>query len=135
MPILEKGLVESKKKTFGGLGVKANLINAVQIATMDIPAVGLMFGNRCLRAVKAQRSAVYSLNIFTSADDTYLAKIDFGISPSEKVQLPTHESILKNSFEQNVSLVKYYPGMSFDILKESSGDSKGLIIELRSVSK
>lgn len=129
LPIINKELIEKKRKVFGGLGIKANLINAVQIATMDIPAVGIMFGNRCIRAVRAQRSAIYSLNVFTSVDDSYLAKIDFGVSPAEKNQPSAQKPILKDKFEQNVFLIKYFSGMSFDTLKSLLETSRGLVIE------
>lgn len=118
-----------KAKSFGGLGVKSNLINAVQMATMDFPLVSLIFGNQCLRPVKAERTAVYALNIFSSADSQYLAKVDFGISPEEKLESPTGRLILKNKFEPAVIYLKYYPGLSFAILKNLLTHYQGLILE------
>jgi len=118
-----------KAKAYGGLGVKSNLINAVQVATMEIPAVGLIFGNHCLRAVKAIRSAYNDLNIFASADERYLAKIDFGISPTEKFELPKAKLILKNKFAPEVLNIKYYPGLDFKLIKSSLQKSQGVLIE------
>ncbi|MBU1036604.1 asparaginase [Patescibacteria group bacterium] len=128
LPVINKESI-LLKKTFGGLGIKANLINAIQIATMELPVVGLMFGNSFIRAVKAVRSTVYALNIFSSVDNTYLAKIDFGISPQEKVKLPTSKPELKNNFASEVLVIKYYPGFNLDLIKDSLKQSKGLFIE------
>ena len=99
-----------KAKAYGGLGVKANLINAVQLATMNLPAVALMFGNRIIRAVKAQRSGFLGLNIFKSADESYLGRIDFSISLTEKFKNIPAPVVLKNGFETNISIHHYFPG-------------------------
>ena len=104
---------QKKVKAYGGLGVKANLINAVQLATMNLPAVALMFGNRIIRAVKAKRTGFLGLNIFSSVDDSYLGRIDFGISLLEKYKPSTDEVFLKNKFESSVSVTDYFPGADF----------------------
>lgn len=119
-----------KAKAFGGLGVKSNLINAVQMATMNFPVVGLIFGNQCLRPVKAENNAVYSLNIFSSADNQYLAKVDFGISPEDKLEKPSGRLILKNKYESGVIYVKYHPGMNITALKALLSHSQGLVLEV-----
>jgi len=129
LPVLAKDLVEQKKGAFGGLGIKANLINAVQLATMTLPAVGLIFGNRCLRPAKAQRTGVYSLNIFSSVDQTYLATIDFGVSPEPKLVLPKEKPVLKDKFEPKVVALRYYPGMDFGLIKNLALGGRGLFIE------
>jgi len=115
-----------KSKAYGGLGIKANLINAVQIATMDLPATALMFGNRIVRAVKARRSQVLGLNIFESVDDKYLGRIDFGISLTEKFKQFQGSVKLKNNFETKIKSFEYFPGMD---LKELNDEKvKGKII-------
>lgn len=65
----------------GGLGLRSNVINAAQIATDDaFPLTALMFGNKVIKPTKAVRNTFYNLNLFRSADDEYLGRIDFGIS-------------------------------------------------------
>lgn len=120
---------DKKSRAFGGLGVKSNLINAVQMATMDFPAVGLMFGNQCIRPVKAQRTAIYALNLFSSIDNSHLAKIDFGISPTEKFKSTNKKLILKNKFESKVIYLKYYPGLNWQLTKKFLNESQGIVIE------
>lgn len=118
-----------KLKSYGGLGIKSNLINAVQLATLELPALGIIFGNRCIRAVKAVRTAYQALNIFKSADDTYLAKIDFGISLMEKPEAVKGRLVLKNKFEPSVLQIKYFPGLDFNLVKDSIQKSRGVLLE------
>lgn len=115
-----------KTKAYGGLGIKANLINAVQIATMALPATALMFGNRIIRAVKAKRSQALGLNIFASVDEKYLGRIDFGISLTEKFKLPQGSVKLKNNFETRIKSIDYFPGMDLEELNDEK--VKGKII-------
>lgn len=113
-----------KAKAYGGLGVKANLINAVQIATMNLPAVVLMFGSRIVRAVKAQRVQALGLNLFESVDDKYLGKIDFGISLTEKFTNPQQSPNLKDNFETNIKILEYFSGMDLKDLNDNKVKGK-----------
>lgn len=119
---------EKKAKAFGGLGVKSNLINAVQLATFVLPAVGLLYGNRCLRPVRAIRTAICALNIFESLDETYLAKIDFGISPVEKIDLPKNKMVYRDKFDPSVIQLSYYPNLNFNLVKNLIKNNDGLLI-------
>ncbi len=77
----------NKKPYFGSVkeaGIKANIINAVQVATFHIPEISLMFGNRLLRANQARRVFDSSLNIFEARESAVLGKIDFSIRMNEK---------------------------------------------------
>jgi len=121
--------ITEKKNKRDQLGVKSNLINAVQMATMNFPAVGILFGNQCVRPAKAIRSVNNSLNAFISADGSYLAKIDFGISPQEKLPSVNKKIKLVNDFEEKVAYLKYYPGFNIELLKGYLKESQGFIIE------
>ena len=103
---------------------KANLINAVQLATMKLPAVALMFGNRIIRAVKARRVGFLGLNIFTSADESYLGRIDFGISLTEKFSVINAPLEIKDKFESKIKIYDYFPGADFIDLKKDSAKGK-----------
>ena len=91
--------------------------------------MGLLFGNRCLWPAKTRQAAVYSLNVFESVDESYLAKVDFGISPAEKINPPQKKPVLKNQFEEKVLALKYYPGMEAGGLKQLAVGYRGLFIE------
>jgi len=116
-----------KAKAYGGLGVKANLINAVQIVNMSLPAVSLMFGNRIINPVKAKRIQTIGLNLFESADNKYLGKIDFGISITEKIQPGQGPIKLRNNFEEDIQFINFFSGTNFK--KEINLNAKGIVIK------
>ncbi|MCX6785866.1 MAG: asparaginase domain-containing protein [Candidatus Komeilibacteria bacterium] len=130
LPVVKKELVGPKKATPAGLGIKANLINAMQMASMDFGGSVLIFGNRCLRAVRSVHSAVYSLNVFNSLDDSYLAKIDFGVTFGENLSLPVQPPVLKNQFADKVVELKYYPGLDFECLSSLAKTATGLMLNV-----
>lgn len=117
---------EKQAKAYGGLGVKANLINAIQIVNLELPAVALMFGNRIIRPTKARRAQTLGLNLFDSIDDKYLGKIDFGISLSEKIKPPAEPLELNNQFEENVKIINWMPGGG--LVNSNNNQTKGIII-------
>lgn len=130
LPIVSKELVDLKKVSLTGLGVKSNLINAVQVAGMGFGGVGLMFGNRCLRAVKSMRIESYSLNVFNSLDGSFLAKIDFGASLLEEMPKSSGQPELKANFSDKVLAMKYYPGLDFNLFKKASEAAAGIFLEV-----
>ncbi|MDP2586923.1 MAG: asparaginase domain-containing protein [Candidatus Komeilibacteria bacterium] len=126
---VNKYMAEVKKFSMSNLGVRANLINAVQIAGMPFGAVGIVFGKFCLRAVKAHRTELGSLNIFTGLDDSYLAKIDFSFSLFDPWIPPSRPPELKNNFEGKVLALDYYPGLDFEFFSRSIGEAKGILLK------
>ncbi|MFH1236114.1 MAG: asparaginase domain-containing protein [Parcubacteria group bacterium] len=64
---------------YRNLGVRANLINAFQVATMDIAEVVVAYGNRILRANQTVKSIHPTINYFDDFADGLLGKVDFGI--------------------------------------------------------
>lgn len=126
---VNKYMAEVKKFSLSGLGIRANLINAVQIATMPFGAVGIIFGKFCLRSVRAQRTELGSLNIFTGVDDSYLAKIDFSFSMFEPFFPPTKPLELKNKFAPKVLAMDYYPGLDFDQFTDALKGADGALLK------
>ncbi len=126
---VNKRMAEIKKFSLGGLGIRGNLINAVQIVTMPFGAVGIIFGKFCLRAVKVRRTELGSLNIFTGVDDSYLAKIDFSFNLFEPFIPPTQSLELKNNFAANVLALDYYPGLDFKLFQKAIIGVEGLLVK------
>lgn len=74
------GRVKKGKWWQGGeIGIRANLINAAQVATLDIGEVAVLFGNRLLRAGTVIRQTEPSLNVFDSVGVAPLGRVDFGL--------------------------------------------------------
>ena len=61
------------------IGIRANLVNAAQVATQDVGEVSVLFGNRLLRGGNVVRHAEPSLNVFESAGVPPLGRVDFGL--------------------------------------------------------
>ncbi|MBT7553029.1 hypothetical protein HN670_01000 [bacterium] len=70
----------------GGLGLRSNLINAVQVVCETLPQPAIMFGSRLIAGVKAQLEYQQGKYILASVDENYLAKIDFGITFKQDLQ-------------------------------------------------
>lgn len=71
--VAKEGFVQSNR-----LGVKANLVNALQVAVSDLAEVCLVFGSRIFRASQVTMNRPGAMNAFDSYDRVVLGKIDFG---------------------------------------------------------
>ncbi|MFA6908710.1 MAG: asparaginase domain-containing protein [Patescibacteria group bacterium] len=71
---------------YNNLGVRANLINAIQIATMDFAEVVISFGNRILRANQAIKGMYPSMNYFQEFSSGLVGRVDFGIKLFENIK-------------------------------------------------
>ena len=139
--ILTGSSISDEKKDFEdyeGLGFRANLINAVQIATQDIAEVALMFGNLLVRGNRAQKNLSKSLNIFETSNLSSLAKIDFGIKFSrERFRRNIKGKIkLRTNINSKVYSFEILPGVSPTTLLNEIKQSgyKGIIIKITNVS-
>lgn len=106
-------------KNYEELGFKANLINAVHIATQDLAEVALAFGNSLIRATQAQQNSLSSLDIFSTLRGEPLAKIDFGINLSKNRQLrKSSKPKLVADFDDKVFVYETFPGSDHFVLSE-----------------
>jgi L-asparaginase/Glu-tRNA(Gln) amidotransferase subunit D len=112
------------------LGVKANLINALQVATMDCGEVGIMFGNRLIRATQTIKSTTPSFNIFDSYKDGTIGKVDFGLKLLPHVQKRQNQKVkLSDTCEKNISLLQMYPGAPANLMEHVlNKQCKGIIV-------
>lgn len=117
-------VTDSKKQDLSGLiqnyktlGVKANLINAIQVATMDLAEVAIMFGNRLIKATKAVKSNLPSFNVFDAYKDGLLGKVDFGIKVYDAAhKCSKQKPKLFDAVEEKVCLLQLYPGAGPELL-------------------
>lgn len=115
-------------KEYESLGIKANLINAVQVATMDVSGVSLMFGNRLLNPVRTIQTFDSNLNIFSSWQVKDLGKIQFGIQLNPNV--PKRISVKPKYFTEFIDQIKIIdPGLGLQSNLEISENTKGILIK------
>lgn len=114
-------------RAYGGLGLKANLINAVQLAQLGYGSVALMFGNKIIKPIKAVRRQAVGLSIFENLDPQSVGAIDFGISLSVKPKTSLGNLTIQDNFCENIDVVEYSP--QFNAAQLAKRKIKGLVIK------
>lgn len=74
----QQGVQKEGFAQYQRLGVKANLVNALQVAVSDLAEVCVVFGSRIFRGSQVTMNRPGALNAFDSYDRIVLGKIDFG---------------------------------------------------------
>jgi len=121
--------IETEKKDSKNIEIKANLINAVQVINYEFTEVGLMFGNRLLRASQASTTSDGSLNIFTVPDAGVLGRIDFSFRIFDQVVIKnTGKAKLFNKLEANIEILNLVPVINSKMLAKKNIDKQGIII-------
>ena len=115
---------------FEFLGVKANLINAVQVATMPHSDVSLMFGNQLVRANRAYRSPDQGFSVFTSFRLESIGKVDFGVRLSTSALAPNYSPKIEVSkeFDNKVEIIQIFPGKQSGLLDDAINSQAEAII-------
>lgn len=105
------------------LGLKANLINALQLACLERNEVMIAFGTKVVCSVLAQRTGFLTLNIFDSLNrQAVLGNVDLGI----KLETPRlirglnfkRQEAIKIALSCNIRFIKYYPGIDEKIFQD-----------------
>ncbi len=111
------------------LGIKANLINSIQVATYNLPAVCLMFGNRLLRANQASQLNDESLNIFSTSPAGILGRIDFSIRVFENLADKTDgKTKFYHELNTNIEIIYLNPLFDFRALAQRIAGCDGIIV-------
>ncbi|MDZ7798228.1 MAG: asparaginase domain-containing protein [Patescibacteria group bacterium] len=128
-------VLESIFKNFQGLGIKANLINACQVAISDLAGVLVVFGSRILSG-----TAVEGLSSYTRKEEKenkeIMGKIDLGLTIYKEVKKRSSQKpLLKPEIDPKVSVFDFHPGIESGLLKENiKKEVHGLIIKTHSTN-
>jgi len=110
-------------------GLKANLINALQVASFNFGEVCLMFGNRLLRANQSSQTKEESLNIFSAPNNATIGRIDFSIRIFEKLVRQSKGPVkLFNKLDTNIEIIEINPFIDFKSLTKIVSGRDGIII-------
>lgn len=111
------------------LEMRANLINAIQGASYQYAEVGLMFGNRFIRANQATRSEGDTLNMFSTPPSGMLGKIDFSIRLADKV-VSRNRGATKyiSKLSTNIEVLALSPFIDLDGLASRFPKRDGVVI-------
>ncbi|MFA5070534.1 MAG: asparaginase domain-containing protein [Patescibacteria group bacterium] len=123
-------------KNFRGLGIKANLINAAQVAISDIAGLLVVFGSRIIAGTRLEKFSDFSPNYFESSSQQVIGKIDFGLTLyDQSLKRSAKRPKIAAQVDPKVTIFDFHPGMDFSLLKNVL-DSRphGLIIKTQSSS-
>lgn len=94
-------------------GIRANLVNAMQVVTADFGEVVVLFGNRVLRGSRVVRQAEPGVTVFSSAGPSSLGRIDFGLKLEAHRRPRTNKPPrLSLGMTTNVLHIAYAPGVT-----------------------
>ncbi len=107
---------------------RRNLINAVEMATCEIPEVAICFNDRLYRGNRSTKISIDDFDAFASPNFHELAQIGVTIKFSEEVFSPGNGPQFFTDFSDSVHLMKLYPGLNPDNLSISDNDNIGAIV-------
>lgn len=114
---------------FKRLGFKANLINAIQTASFDFSEIGLMFGNRLLRASQATLVGGESLNVFTAPASGVLGRIDFSIRLFERlIRQNQGRTKFFKQLENNLEIIHLTPALDLKNLAKNLTNRQAALV-------
>ncbi|MCK5453384.1 MAG: asparaginase [Calditrichia bacterium] len=109
---------------------RSNLINSIELATRNIPEVGIFFGTNLYRGNRAIKISNTSYKAFASPNNPALAEVGLDITLSKYILQPGSSFRYQDSFDDHVLCFRFHPGLSPKYL-ESFTDSplRGIVIE------
>ncbi|MEB3197344.1 MAG: asparaginase [Candidatus Sericytochromatia bacterium] len=91
---------------------KTNLVNALELATRDIPEVGLFFDHRLLRGNRAHKVSIDDFDAFASPNYPALADVGLHVEVREDlVRRPAGLFHLQTGFCDKVLILRLFPGL------------------------
>ncbi len=116
-------------------GLKADLINAVQAATLAFSEVGIMSGNRLLRGNAAIRARSAEAGSFEAPPGAVLGRIDFSIRLLERTLRPTPRTrLVVTPLERRVDYVVLTPWHGTEALQRHAANAAALLLNTRTQS-
>lgn len=126
----KKEILNKLKNKHGGLGLRTNLINAIQIASEPLPGPAIISGARLIPAAKAVYDSLDEMNNFISIDAKYWAKIDFGINLQSSLKYSSKKEEPYTSMSAKVLLLEDLPGTDWNFNKQDLAGYDGLFIKV-----
>jgi len=92
-----------------------NLIDAVELATMAVPEVMIIFGQRILRGNRAKKISIINYNAFDSPNYPLLGEIGINISINYEYVLKPEDSYFhEKGFTKNLAVLSIYPSLNLN---------------------
>jgi L-asparaginase len=109
---------------------RRNLSDAVDLATHDIPEVGICFDGLLLRGCRATKADARSYRAFESPGVEPLARLGFDVDIGRHVRRPSRAFACDARFDTRVTVLQVTPGLDPDLLARmiDGADLKGLVV-------
>lgn len=112
------------KELTDDFGIRANLLNSLQVAIINVHQPAIVFGNRIIKSTRAIRTYDSSINLFQSLQTPLLGSIDFGVHIEDESLVGEKEFQLSSNFESRIFVVDMIPGVPNGQIPV---DAKGII--------
>jgi L-asparaginase len=107
---------------------RRNLVDAVDLATRDIPEVGICFDGRLLRGNRATKGDAWSYGAFASPGCPPLARLGLDVEIGGHVRRPTQPLSVENGFDPRVVVAWATPGMEPGALARLAEGARGVVL-------
>src|SRR6516164_379120 len=108
---------------------RRNLVDAVDLATRDLPEVGICFDGRLYRGNRATKGDAWSYHAFASPGCPPLARLGLDVEILPHVRRPSRPFRAVGQFDARVAVCHLTPGMSPTRLNALVGDDlRGVVL-------
>ncbi len=109
---------------------RRNLINSVELATLNLPEVCICFNDRVYRGNRATKISIGDFDAFASPNHPVLAEFGLKLTIRSRYRPGSGAFRCHARFDPRIQLLKLYPGMDFNrFLPTGTNSTRALIIE------
>lgn len=109
---------------------RMNLIHAAICATLDVPEVGLYFGDHLFRGNRTTKTSVQSYDAYTSPALDPLVEMGMDVHFPIAARTPSGPFVLRRGFDPAVSVLTLFPGMDASQLdRQVEGGARAVILQ------
>ncbi|MFA6307933.1 MAG: asparaginase domain-containing protein [Patescibacteria group bacterium] len=130
----KKEVISNLKNKYGGLSLRSNLINAIQVAQQPLPAPAIMFGTRLIAATRAIFDPLGDVNVFSSISDCW-GKVDFGINVKSNLKYNQQKAKIYSDKLADILVFDDIPGVPWSFDRRALTAYRGIFIKVDSYQK
>lgn len=110
---------------------KNNLIGALELATYDVPEVGIYFNHRLFRGNRAKKLSIDDFDAFASPNFPVLAQVGLNIEVrTDLLRRPSGLFRVSRDFSDQVIVLRIMPGMAADLFEPLlDGPAEAFVLE------
>jgi L-asparaginase/Glu-tRNA(Gln) amidotransferase subunit D len=111
------------------IGLKTNLINALQLISRQVKEVMIVYGQKAILATLARKISSSDVAAFDSLTGEYIATINFSLELLTQPKKKKRIVKFANDFQDKFALLYMHPGFVWDKYKNVLNDSDVLILK------